>query len=457
MTEARATLVEGPVGRHLRSLTIPMIWGIAAIMSLNIVDTWFVAQLGEQQLAAISFTFPVTMVLISLGIGLMAGTASVLSRVMGRGDITRVRRITTDATILATVLSIVVTIAGLGTMDTVFRAMGADDALLPLIEDYMAVWYLGFVFFLVPMVGFGAIRATGDSKLQSHIMVGVALLNLVLDPLLIFGLAGLPRLEMEGAALASVLARAAGLFAGYWALQWRKKLLTISVPTAAEFWRSNRAVLHVGLPAAGTNIIIPMAAAVVVAIVADFGSDAVAGYGAATRIEQITLVIYYAMSSMIGAFVGQNLGAQKFDRIELAMVLCWKFCLWSGVVLAFALIVSGSSLVKLFGAGDAVNRVGGAYLLIVPLSFGLNGVVMVINAAFNGLGKPMPGVAISLTRMFALTVPLAYFGSLTWGVNGVFIGVAAANAMSGILAWWWFRRVLRRHIHLHSNDAGIRE
>ncbi len=454
MAEARATLVEGSVGRHLRSLTVPMIWGIAAIMSLNIVDTWFVAQIGERHLAAISFTFPVTMVLISLGIGLMAGTASALSRVVGSGDIQRVRRMTTDATLLATALAVVVTVAGLASMEWVFRAMGADDALLPLIEDYMTVWYSGFVFFLVPMVGFGAIRATGDSKLQSRIMIGVAVMNLVLDPLLIFGLAGLPRMEMQGAALASVLARAAGLFAGYWALQHRKNLLAFSFPSLEEFWRSNRDVLHVGLPAAGTNMIIPLAASIIVAIVATFGTDAVAGYGAATRIEQIALVVYYAMSSMIGPFVGQNLGAREYGRIEQAMSLCWKFCLWSGIALAVALVASGPSLVGFFGAGEEVNRVGSAYLWIVPVSFGLNGVVMVVNAAFNGLGKPLPAVAISMARMFVLTVPLAYLGSLMWGVNGVFAGVAVANAFSGVMAWVWIRRHFHRQFVMESETYG---
>lgn len=444
MTEARATLVEGPVGQHLKSLTIPMIWGIAALMSFNIVDTWFVAQLGERHLAAISFTFPVTMVLISLGIGLMAGTASVLSRVMGSGNIGLVRRMTTDATLMATALSMALTVIGLATMDPLFIAMGADDSLLPLIRDYMTVWYLGFVFFLVPMVGFGAIRATGDSKLQGNIMIGVALLNLILDPLLIFGLLGLPRMEMAGAALASVIARALSLFIGYRALHRKKKLLSFTFPTAGEFWRSSRGVLHVGLPAAGTNMIIPMATAVIVAIVATHGADAVAGYGAASRIEQITLVVFYAMSSMIGPFAGQNLGAGRYDRIALAMSLCWKFCLWAGAGLAIFLIVSGPFLIALFGAGEAVNRVGKAYLWIVPVSFGLNGAIMVINAAFNGLGNPLPAVAISLVRMFGLTVPLAWLGSTLLGINGVFVGIALANSLGGMMAWAWFRHQYRR-------------
>lgn len=432
-----------------------MIWGIAAIMSLNIVDTWFVAQLGEQQLAAISFTFPVTMVLISLGIGLMAGTASVLSRVLGSGAIVRVRRLTTDAALLATALALILSVLGLATMDWLFKAMGADAQLLPLIRDYMTVWYLGFVFFLVPMVGFGAIRATGDSKLQSNIMLGMALVNLILDPLLIFGLAGLPRMEMQGAALASLLARALSFVAGFWALHYSKKLITFTVPSTAQFWHSCRSVLHVGLPAAGTNIIIPIATAIVITMVAQFGSNAVAGYGAASRIEQITLVVYFAMSAMIGPFVGQNLGAGEYARIEQALRLCWKFCLGSGLIIAIALALSAPFLLDLFTDSEEVSTPGRVYLWIVPVSFGLNGVVMIVNAAFNGLGRPMPAVAISLTRMFVLTVPLAYGLSRIWGVNGVFVGVAVANTLSGLMAWSWFRYHCRqRYSSAVATDAA---
>ena len=451
MTETKATLVHGPVRRHLVSLTVPMIWGIAAVMSLNIVDTWFIARLGERHLAAISFTFPVTMVLISLGIGLMAGTASVISRVLGKGDHERVRRLTTDAAVLAAVLAIACSVIGLLTMDPLFLAMGADELLLPLIRDYMTVWYLGFIFFLVPMVGFGAIRATGDSKMQSNIMLGVAVVNLILDPLLIFGLGGLPRMEMQGAALASVVARGLSFFVGYWALRYKKNMITLRIPGLNEFLRSCQDVLHVGLPAAGTNIIIPMATGVIVAMVARYGSDAVAGYGAATRIEHITLVMYYAMSAMIGPFVGQNLGALRYDRIEQAISLCWKFCLWSGAAIAVVLVTVSPFLVGLFGDNDQVNRVGSAYLWIVPVSFGLEGAVMVINASFNGLGRPLPAVVISLVRMFVLYVPLAYGLSLIWGIHGVFAGAALANILSGLMAWTW----LKHHCRNQFTGVGV--
>lgn len=444
MASPKATLTEGPVRGHLVSLTVPMIWGIAAIMSLHLVDTWFVAQLGERELAAMSFTFPVAFTLVSLGIGMMAGTASVVSRVLGTGDIPRVRRLTTDAAVLGAILAAVFSVVGLLTIDEVFLALGAEDDILPLIRDYMVTWYAGFFFFLVPMVGLGAVRATGDSRLQSRIMIASAVANLILDPLLIFGLAGFPRLELQGAALATVIARALSFAAGYWALHFSKQLVTYTIPGPREFLSSCRQVLHVGLPAAGTNMIIPLATGVVVALLARHGTNAVAGFGAATRIEQIVLVPYFAMSSMIGPFVGQNLGAQRHERIAEALELSGRFCVASGLVIAVLLAPSAPLLMRQFTDHPEVIDAGLLYLWIVPVSFGMAGMVMVVNAAFNGLGQPLPGVAVSVTRMVLLYLPLAWLLSRWWGVAGVFIGAAVANIASGVAAWLWFRRVCRR-------------
>lgn len=449
-----ATLTTGLVRPHLIALTVPMIWGIAAMMTFNIVDTWFVAQLGEKELAAMSFTFPVVMTLVSLGIGMMAGTASIISRVLGRGNMQRVRRLTTDAALLAFIIAILFSVIGLLSMDWVFKALGAEEEILPLIKDYMITWYYGYVFILMPMVGLGAVRATGDSKLQSRILILASIMNLILDPLLIFGLWGFPELGIQGAALATVISRGLSFVMGYWALHFNKRMITYELPTWHELKASWGSILHVGLPAAGTNIIIPLAGGVIVALVAQFGVNAVAGFGAATRIEQMTLVVFYAMSAMIGPFVGQNLGAEKYHRIGEAMNLCGRFCLVSGLFIAVLLALSASFLMRQFSDDQQVIDVGVLYLWIVPISFGLEGVVMVANAAFNGVGRPLPGVVISVLRMVLLYLPLAYVFSLFLGVAGIFIGAALANIISGIVAWWWFERTCRLHLVSPKNQQG---
>ena len=443
MTTSRASLAEGPVNRHLVSLTVPMIWGILAMMAFNVTDTWFVAQLGSRELAAMSFTFPVVMVLISLGIGLMAGTSSVIARSIGSGEQRRVRRLTSDALILSTLLSLVLTLAGLLSIDPLFRLLGAPDDLLPPIRDYMQVWYGGFICFLVPMAGLGAIRATGDSKLQSRIMITAALANLVLDPLLIFGLAGFPRLEIQGAAIATIIARFLTLFIGFWALHFKFRMLNFTLPTPSILWSSWQSVLHVGLPAAGTNVIIPVSTGVIVAMIAQFGPSAVAGFGVATRVEGVSLVVFYAMSAIIGPFVGQNLGAGRCERILEALQRGTIFCLVFGLGVALVLAVSAGPLSRLFSSDSEVLSVSRLYLLLVPISYGAAGIVMFVNAAFNGIGRPFPAVAISVIRTFVLYVPTAYLGGHYLGVPGIFLAACLSNLLCGLWAYAWLRRVCR--------------
>ncbi|MBT8066511.1 MAG: MATE family efflux transporter, partial [Gammaproteobacteria bacterium] len=201
-------------------------------------------------------------------------------------------------------------------------------------------------------------------------------------------------------------------------------------------------ILHVGLPAAGTNAIVPVGAALVTAMIARFGPEAVAGFGVASRIESLMLVIYYAMSSIIGPFVGQNLSALKEDRIQLALKLSAWFCVGSGLAIAVILALLSDFLPGLFSDSEEVQNVTRLFLLIAPISYGAYGIVMVMNASFNGLGKPMPGVWVSLVRILVLYVPLAFLGMRYFGVTGIFIAYSTANILTGLLALVWAEKVV---------------
>ncbi len=438
MRSSHARLIEGPVAGHLVSMTVPMVWAVLAIMLFNATDTWFVAQLGAQPLAAMSFTFPVIMVMTSLGIGLMAGTSSVLARVVGEGDMGQVRRLATDALTMALIISLALSAVGIASLDWLFTLMGASPVVLALIRDYMLVWYAGFVLVLVPMVVIGAVRGTGETRLQARLMMASAAINLALDPLLIFGWLGFPRLELQGAAMASVIARLVMLAAGAIVIH-RMHLLCSPLASPSTLWRSWKRILHVGLPAAGTNIIIPVSAGIIVALLAGYGDRAVAGYGAAVRIEALTLVVFFAMSATIGPFVGQNLGAGKPGRIVEALRHSALFCLALGVVVAIVLGLLAPQLSRLFSDDAEVIGVTTTYLRIVPWSYGAAGIIMVVNAAFNGLGSPLPAVVISVTRTLVLYVPLAYTASRLMGIPGIFAAACFSDLLSGIIAYAWFR------------------
>jgi putative MATE family efflux protein len=437
MPAPRRKLTEGPVGQRLRDLTIPTIWGIFAMMTFNIVDTWFVGQLGTRELAAMSFTFPVVMTLMSVAIGLSAGTSSVLARAVGHDDRDLMQRLATDSLLLSALITCVLAVIGYLTIDPLFRLLGASEQLLPLIREYMIPWYAGLLFMLLPMVGMGLLRATGDASSAGRILIVSAVLNVLIDPLLIFGYAGFPRLELAGAAYATVLARAFSVIAALWLLHSRMGLITTARVPLRRILRSWAGILHVGLPAAGTNIIIPIANGVIVAMVATYGAAAIAGLGIATRVEMFSLIIFYAISGIIGPFVGQNLGAARRDRILLALKQCFIFCLGFGAVVAVVVGIFAVPIAGLFSDSDEAIRVAALYLWIVPISYGAAGIVMLVNASFNGLGRPLPATVISVTRMVIVYVPLAFAGKLLFGVPGIFAAYALSNILTAAAGAFW--------------------
>jgi len=436
-SRSRAKLTYGPVSQRLRELTVPTIWGVFALMTFNVVDTWFVGQLGTRELAAMSFTFPVVMTLVSVSIGLSAGTSSVLARAAGQDDPDLMQRLATDALILSVLITLVLSLVGYLTIDPLFLLLGAPEDLLPLIREYMVPWYLGLVFMLLPMVMMGSLRAMGEAVTAGRLLIASAVLNVVIDPLLIFGLAGLPRLELAGAAYATLISRSFIVLAAFWVLHHRLGLITTARVSLERTWASWRGILHVGLPAAGTNVIIPVANGVIVALVATYGPEAIAGLGIATRIEMFSLVIFYALSGVIGPFVGQNLGASRRDRILLALKQCYIFCMALGAAVAIVVGVSALPLTRLFSESAEAIEVATLYLWIIPISYGAAGIVMLVNAAFNGIGRPLPATMISVTRMVVIYVPLAFAGRALFGIPGIFAAYAASNLLVGAGAAYW--------------------
>ncbi|MBN1125715.1 MAG: MATE family efflux transporter, partial [Sedimentisphaerales bacterium] len=436
-----ARLTQGPVGRQLVGLVIPMVWGMFAIIAFNLTDTFFVGQLGTKPLAAISFTFPVVMTVGSIAVGLGVGAASVISRAIGQGDQGRVRRLTTDSLILTTLFVGLFCLLGLLTIRPLFRLLGANDDLLPLITEYMQIWYFGMIFLVVPMVGNNALRASGDTLNPSLVMIVSAVINVILDPILIFGLLGFPRMGLRGAALATVIARAFSLLAALAILHFRKRMLSWSLPPPKEMLRSWRNVLHVGIPAALMFVIVPVGGGIITRLLATFGKEEVAAFGVATRIESFAFILVYALSTSVTPFVGQNTGAGLFDRIRKGLSRSFIFCLIWGAVAAVVLGIFGKELASVFDRerNPQVIEVASMYLLIVPISYGLQGLTLIASAAFNALGRPLPATILTFFRAIIIAIPLGWILMYIVGPIGIFIGLAVSNICVGIWAYLWNR------------------
>ena len=421
-----------------------MAMGLVAIISFDAVDLFFVSRLGDAPLAAISFTFPVIWLISSIIIGFEAGAASCISRAVGRNDERSARRQTTDTAALAGIVSLVLCVAGLVTIDPLFGLLGATDDLLPLVNDYMGIWYWSAPASTITWTCLSAIRARGNSLLEGKIIVLAAVINAILDPILIFGLFGMPRLEIAGAALATLLS--SGLVMVGTLIYLHTSLRVFATPFTAmsnvlESWRQ---MLKVGFPAMLTNAIVPISNGVAVAMIAGFGVDAVAGYGVAIRIEPIGLIAFYALSAVTSPFMGQNFAAGKLERLEQARRVIGRFCVAYGLVLAVSVAALGWPLTGIFSDNLVIRQVASEYLWIMAISYGGYGMVMAICAAFNGVGYPIPGLIISSCRAFIVFLPLALLGEWLIGLNGIFVAAATSNVLVGFVGYAWLGRNIRR-------------
>lgn len=437
---SRAVMTTGPVGPLLVSLTLPMVGAVLSTIGYSVAETWFIARLGPQALSAVSFTFPVTMAVISLAIGLGAGTSAVVARALGAGE-AAASALVVDALLLTAALGVAAAALGEVVVGPLFHALGAPGALLPPIAGYLRVWFPAATLFTTAMVGLSAARAAGDARFQGIAMAGASLLNLAFAAPVIFGLGGAPGLNVQGlglrgAAVANALSWGPLLLATLWRLR-SLGLLADGLPTPARFLASTRRVLYVGLPAAGANTIIPVSAAIVTAILATYGAKAVAGFGVAGRIESLSMVAFFALSAVMNPFAGQNGGAGRLDRVRAAVRASFGFCLALGAVVAVALWFAGPWIGARFSGDAEVSAATAAYLAIVPISYGMAGIIAVANAAFNGLNRPGAAVLISVARTLGVNVPVAWLGGRLFGVDGVFLGVCVANIVVGAGAAWW--------------------
>jgi len=440
--QRNAALMEGPVARTLIRLTLPMLMAMFAMVGFNIVDTFYVGQLGTEELAAMGFTLAVVMAVNSVSMGLGMGTTAVISKVIGQGDSRGMQRLAMNAILLGVLVASTISVTGLLTIDALFGLMGAGGVVLEHIHAYMIVWYLGLPLIIVPQVGNSSIRATGDTKTPAKIMIAALTANAILDPIFIFGLGPAPRMELQGAAIATVISQAIALAISFRVLR-KRGLIIFERESWTDLAASWKRILTIGIPAAITQLIAPVSTGVITGIVATYGTAAVAGFGVASRLEMFALLVIMAMGSALVPFIGQNWGAGNKARVgravKVALVLASG---WGAFVWLLSLVV-GTSVASVFNDNPDVIETVVSYMRIVFPSLMLLGVLTTVANSLSALHEPLKSMTLSILRMFVLYVPLAFLGSSLIGLTGVWWAAFIANIMSGLVAVLWFRHIFR--------------
>jgi putative MATE family efflux protein len=421
----------------IAALTLPMIIGIIATMSVSIVDTYFVGKLGTNELAALSFTFPITITIASLAIGLGAGTAAVVSQAIGAKNEKEAKRFSTDSLIIATLIVIVISTIGLLTIEPLFRLLGAEGEVLSMIERYMWIWYISMPFLVIPMVANAIIRAVGDAVWPSIIMMGAAVINIILTPILVFGWGPIPALNIEGAAYGTLIARFFTLLLALYVAYYRERMIVLFVPALSEIVQSCKKVLKVGIPAGVGSAVNPFGVTIVTSVIATFGAEAVAAFGVATRIESFACIPMFALSASIAPIVGQNWGANKKNRVLQAVKYCYALCcIWSAFILILLYFLA-EPISHALASDATIAKESSDYLAIVTVGLWGYGIVIVSAAAFNALGRPFSSLGYYLFRTALLYVPLSVIAGMYFDIKAVYWAMAATNVISGIVIGWY--------------------
>ncbi|HBF07493.1 MAG TPA: hypothetical protein DHW71_01555 [Gammaproteobacteria bacterium] len=438
-------LTKGSVPLHLFRMSGPMMIGIWSIMIMYFADSYFISKLGVEPLAAVGFVLPMINLLSALCFSFGSAASSHISRAYGASDFATVKRYASQALLIAFGHALVFCLFGFSLAEPVFRALGATDALLQYILEYADVWFYGCFLVIIPMVSNSIIRATGNTKMPGIIMLSVSVVNIVLDPLFIFGWGPIPAMGIQGAAVATITAYSVASLCSLYFLGIKLRYLSFSTLfyKPLEAWKG---LLSLAYPALLTNLMAPLTIGLTTAFAAQYGVNAIAGLNVAMRLETLVMVPVFGLASVLGPFIGQNMGAGEIGRLRYALKWAVRTIIIYCLGLYVGLLFLGSELLSIFEITPAVEAEGLAYIKWVGWSYAALGIIIVTNASANVLGRPMVSMFITLGRLFVVYVPLLFILKKYNGLEGVYLALGLSALVMALMAIYSWRHFLPKKL-----------
>jgi len=435
-------LVSENVFLTIVKMAVPMLAGTFAMNMYNLTNAWFVSRLGTEALAAISFTFPVVMLLMFVTRGLSGGSLTLVAHAIGGMDRKRAATLTTHALILAALFGVLITSLGLVTVSPLFSGLGASGQVLDLTVRYMKLWYLGAVVMALQIVASDIIISTGNTRAVSCLMVGSTVMNVFLDMGLIFGRFGMPEMGIAGAALATIISQLFTLAIALHILSGRMGLIDAGNLSPRRLLDSWGRILKFGVPGALGMILTPISSAVITRLVAGYGNAAVAAMGVAARIEMFAFMIPMTVGMSLIPFVAQNFGAGRIDRIRTARRGTMTFAVLYGVFIGGMFILFATPMAGMFSQERTVIDVLCSYIYITCMGYGMLEVHRYAGFIITGAHYPMQASLLNVIRVLVLLIPLAVAGGHLFQLRGIFGARLATDLTAGLIGIWWSDRML---------------
>lgn len=425
-------MLEGSTSKALVSMSVPISIGMLSTFLFQVIDTYFVGQLGAEALAALSFSSTLYFLLVGLFIGFSVGVSILIGKAKGEGDTGRIQRTLGVGMVLSFLLTLVLAWVLVTNWRPIFSGLGAQTDTLPLISEYIKPLLLGMPLLTVGLLVSGGLRATGNVVLPEVVMGIAGVINLALDYGLIFGHWGLPELGIQGAAWATV-ASWVFVMVGMFALMIKDRLFVLKEILEVKFRTITKEIFQLAGPTIVTQMIGPLTLMYLTVLLAQQSQMAVAAFGVASRIETLLMIGILGVSTAITPFIAQNLGAKRTQRIDEAIVFGGRASTYLGILLALILYALIRPIAGWFTQDPEVVGYTSTYFYWVSPSYVAYGLYLITASIYNGLQLPTNSLKITLVKSLVFTLPFTLIGAY-WGVPGIFAGLALGNLAAGIYA-----------------------
>lgn len=430
-------LTEGNILKHMIKFSLPMLAGNALQVLYNTVDSIWVGRfLGKEALGAVSVSFPIIFLLVSIVMGFGMATTVLVSQYAGAKDWDMVKRTVNNSTALIGIGGIIISVVGVVASKPILQIINTPVEILPLAVNYLAIFFSGLIFLFGFNILMAVFRGLGDAITPLKFLGISTVLNLLLDPLFIFVF----KLHVGGAALATVISQGAAFFLGVWYLNKSGHILSLHIKELKMEKELIKTIVKLGFPSSVQQSMVSLGIVVLSAFINSFGPDVVAGYGAGSRIDSFALMPAMSLNVAVSSIVGQNIGAGKIHRVNESVK--YGVLITSGITLVvFALVfMFAKPLLMLFATEPGVLKEGSLYLRIQSISYLFFGIMFIYNGALRGAGDVVAPMVITLLALWGIRIPLAWVLAIKagYGAMGIWWGITISLFISMILSWAYY-------------------
>ena len=433
---------KGSLRKAIFLLSVPMVLEMMMESVFAVVDIYFVSRLGADAVATVGITESVITIVYAIGIGFSMATTAVVSRRIGEKKPKEAAKAAFQSIITGFFVSVFIAIPGIIYASELLQLMGASESIHSEMWGYTALMLGGNVVIMLLFIINAIFRSAGDAAISMRVLWMANIINLILDPLLIFGIGPFPELGVMGAAVATNTGRGLAVVYQFYLLFSGKGRVKLSVKDISVHFETIKQLVKLSLGGIGQNIIATSSWIGLMRIISVFGSEAIAGYTIAIRVIIFALLPSWGISNAAATLVGQNLGAKKPDRAEKSVWATGKVNMVFMGAVSLILILIPSFFIRLFIDDINVIASGALSLRIISFGFIAYGLGMVLVQAMNGAGDTVTPTKINFFCFWLLEIPLAYLLALNFGYGetGVYYSIVVAETTMTIAAFWFFKR-----------------